>query len=338
MKEVLIILDGIMEDYFDNTSLKKLILGNLDVKYDIDMVDFSLEGKPVDSLNCIMNILGYSSIENDIGDRAFYEGLNQNIYLKDNEYILRCNIVKVKDGILEDFTGGDLTDNIEDILMEIKINNGTLYPGYKYKNLLVMNSQEYDIGCIKFYPPHFNLGKEAKNLLPKNRDIIEIIKNSYDVFNKHNMNGCILWPWGPSKEIELKSFEDKYNKKVGLVSGIDLVCGMGKALGMKVIKPDETNGDYDTNLDNKLKESLNLFAGVDLLVIHINGFDELAHRKDIEGKIQFIKKVKEVFMIPLISEIKKHRDVYIKITCDHRTDSFTGNHEEGLVPMIRIFN
>lgn len=338
MKEVLIILDGLMEAKLENSDLKQLILGDLEVKYKLDMVDFSVKGKDLDSLNCIMNILGYSSQDINIGERAYYEGLSQDIKINDKQCILRCNIVKIKNGILEDFTGGNLEDTISNVLKEMKMPDGFLYPCYKYKNLLVLNDFNQDILKMKFYPPHFNIGKEVNDILPNNEMVKDIISNSYEIFKENNMEGCMLWPWGPSKNVVLKSFEDKCNKKAGLISGIDLVSGMGKALKMKTINLSECNGDYDTNLEGKLIASIELVKEVDVLIVHINGFDELAHRKDFEGKLEFIKKVQKQFFKPLIENLKEHKDYCINITCDHRTDSFTGNHEKGLVPLIRVFN
>ncbi|MGL4372951.1 MAG: hypothetical protein ACRCS6_04150, partial [Turicibacter sp.] len=77
MKEVLIILDGLMEQALENVDFKTLILGDLKVACDMKWVDFSLENKPLDSLNCIFNMLGYNGNIIEIGERAYYEGLSK---------------------------------------------------------------------------------------------------------------------------------------------------------------------------------------------------------------------------------------------------------------------
>ncbi|KMT22286.1 hypothetical protein [Clostridium cylindrosporum] len=334
MKEVLIILDGLMEKSLEGIDLKALILGDMDIDYTLDVTDYSLEGKDIDSLNCIMNMLGYSALEQDIGDRSFYEGLNQGI--KDYEYILRCNIVRIRNGILEDFTGGNLSENIDSILREIRVEDGYVNPCYKYKNLLVINSSKNDLTRCKFYPPHFHVGDDIGRIIPENEYIKKIIYDSYEFFKSKGMEGCILWPWGPSRKVDLEPFHSKYKKVAGIVSGIDLVSGIGKALGMEAIQPIECNGDYDTKLNKKLDASIRLIKSVDFLIVHINGFDELAHRKDLNGKLDFVKKVRLEFLVPLINKLRAYGKCDITITCDHRTDSLSGAHEKGDVPILRI--
>lgn len=334
MKEVLIILDGLMEKSLEGIDLKQLILGEIDINYKINETDFSVKGKDIDSLNCIMNMLGYSPLEYDISDRAYYEGLSRGIV--NYKYILRCNVIKVENNILKDFTGGVLPKNIGDKLKGIEIENGYIHPCYEYKNLLVINSIKEDVKNTEFYPPHFHIEENINNILPNNKYIISIINNSYEYFKDNALNGLMLWPWGVSKNIDLKSFKEKYNKKAGIVSGIDLVYGIGLALGMNSVKPLNSTGDDNTNLENKLSSSLKLLNKADLLIIHINGFDELSHRKDFNGKLEFIKKVQSKFLIPLINNLRDFNNVNITITCDHRSDSFTGSHEKGGVPVIKI--
>ena len=78
MKEVLIILDGLMEEQLDFNPTS--------------WCDFSVLNRDLDSLNCIFNLLGYSSNQFEIGERAYYEALANGISLQENEVVLRCNI------------------------------------------------------------------------------------------------------------------------------------------------------------------------------------------------------------------------------------------------------
>lgn len=326
MKEILIILDGFMEEYFEGHSFKKLLFGDRDLKFIEREEDFSVKGKDLDSLNCIFNILGYDSSKEDIGERSFYEGFNRGIKLKDKEGIYRCNIVRVEDGVLKDFTGGDLDESIGEVLKDFKIDGGCIYPGYKYKNLLLLD----EIIAEDLNPPHFNVGKDIGQIIPRNKRLKKIIDCSYEFFKERGQEGLMLWPWGASEKVELR----EYNKGTALVGGIDLVCGMGKALGMKVVQPKGATGDFDSNLNEKLQCVLEYIEEVNNIIVHVNGFDELAHRRNFEGKIKFLEKTKRELLFPLL-DIK---DITIKITCDHRTDSLSGRHEKGKVPYLSVFN
>ena len=332
MKEILIILDGLMEEALEGENIKNLILGKLNLPYKLHMVDFSVQGKDIDSLNCIMNILGYSSNSYNIGDRAYYEGLANNINIGDDEVILRCNTVKVENEILTDFTGGNIDNNISDVIKKIKIPNAKLYHLDKYKNLLVMKKEIFK--DANFYPPHFNMGKNINELIRNNKAINEIITISKDVFSKENMKGNMLWPWGISEKINLPSYKEKNKKKGCIISGIDLLFGIAKAIDMDYVKCEGATGYEDTNLKSKLEATINAFNKFDLVVVHINGLDELAHKKKFNEKLEFLKKIKNEFIKPLLQTVNECK---LTITCDHMTDSFTGCHEDGSVFLIEIY-
>ncbi|MGL4373231.1 MAG: phosphoglycerate mutase, partial [Turicibacter sp.] len=173
------------------------------------------------------------------------------------------------------------------------------------------------------------------DLLPKSKTLQQLMKNSAIIFNKHDLQGCILWPWGLSKKVALESFEHKHKKRAGIISGIDLINGMGIALHMKSIIPSECTGYGNTNLTHKLNAALELIKEVDVLIVHINGLDELAHQKDWVGKLEFLERIKQEFLIPFIEQAGP---CHINITCDHVTDSKTGKHEMGKVPLLMFKN
>lgn len=333
MKKILIILDGLMEKSFEKIDLLELILENKKQNAKITFKDFSIENKAIDSLNCIMNILGYSPLKEAIGDRAYYEGLSKNI--KDYKYILRCNIVKVEDNFLKDFTGGSIPSKVYKLLEDFRIEENYIHPCYKYKNLLVIKNCVENLEKIKFYPPHFYVNSSIENMFPKSELIKEIINSSYKMFKENNIKGLMLWPWGVSRKVNLEKFQKRYNISGALVSGIDLLNGIGKALGLecKILKG--CTGDINTNLKEKLKESINLIERNDFLIIHINGLDEASHRKNLKEKLEFLDRVKKELLFPFIESTEKYNREVI-ITCDHRSDSFTGLHEKGGVPFITI--
>jgi 2,3-bisphosphoglycerate-independent phosphoglycerate mutase len=174
------------------------------------------------------------------------------------------------------------------------------------------------------------VGKKIEEIMPKNKRLRNIINYSYEFFKDRSLEGLMLWPWGASGEVKLK----KYNKESVLIGGIDLICGMGKALGMIVVQPKGATGEWDSALHNKLEGVLEYISTANNIIVHVNGFDELSHRKDFKGKMQFLEKVKNELLFPLLNL----KGVNIRITCDHRTDSFTGSHEKGYVPYLSISN
>ncbi|MEG1482298.1 hypothetical protein [Clostridium sp.] len=336
MKEILIILDGLMEERLENKDLKKMILGDFSKYATLSMTNYVTEGKPVDSLNCIFKMLGYSPSEYEIGDRAYYEALSMGIKLKKDETILRCNIALAKDNKLLDFTGGNLGNNLNEKLRGINIKDGKFINCDNYKNLLILTDKDCTILNSKCYAPHFNVSKDIRDILPNNEKLKSIIDTSKLYFNENNLENRILWPWGPCKSVDLESFNSKHNKSATLISGINLVHGMGIALGMHSIKPNTCNGYYDTSLSEKLNVALIRVLEDDVVIIHVNGLDELSHKKCYVDKLNYMEKIRKELIIPIINSLKGKINCNIKITCDHRTDSYTGMHDENSVPEIII--
>lgn len=332
MKNILIILDGLMENALNAIEIKEILLKEYKDSYKLKMVDFNVKDKAIDSLNCIMNILGYSANKYDIGDRAYYEAIANNIKIKEDEVVLRCNIVNVLNEQLVDFTGGTIPNNIEEILNYIHIENVKIYHLNEYKNLLVMKKELVMNSLL--CPPHFHIGENISNLVPNNEVIKLIIKESQRVFSLNGVEGKVLWPWGISKEVKLPSYTKIHNSRGGIVAGIDLLCGIAKVLEMEYRKPKKSTGYYNTSLKEKLKATIELAETCDDIIVHINGLDELAHKKDFTNKLRFLEKISNELIYPLLT-IKEFK---VAITCDHITDSRTGKHEKGEVFYIEHKN
>lgn len=350
-KKVLIILDG----YFENTqSLKEVIdckfkyLESITPYFYRESFDNSIKGYDVDSLNCIFNILGYLPSENKIYERAYFEALSKGYKVDEDESILRCNLVKIKEDRLKDFTSGlskkeadFITYNfIEDFKKNKKLNKKIkMIHCDAYRNLLFIDENFEFLKDINFFKPHDNVGKFLDDILPKNtlgkfneglNIILEFMKYSYKYFESIGYKGIMLYPWGLSKKTSLDLIKDKLNLDGAVISGIDLVRGIGLSIGLESIKLNHATGDYDTSLIEKLNKSKKALESNDFLLIHINGCDELAHRRDLDGKISFIKKVFNEIVNPLYLYIKEnYKDFSMLITGDHITNSKTGMHEEG---------
>ncbi|MEG2338346.1 MAG: hypothetical protein RSB66_04640 [Clostridium sp.] len=327
MKELLIILDGLMEKEFEE-NIGETITGEYYNMFTLEKSSYCTEGYVVDSLNCIMNILGYPPDKYDLSDRAYYEGLSRGL----NKYssIMRCNVVKIKDGILEDFTGGELPSNIGDLVNNFPISEGKAVSCLGYKNLVYFYNKKLDRG-EGLCPPHFNIGCKIEDIIGNSPDIDNILKDSMGYFKLKGYKGLGLWPWGVSHKPSFK----KYHRDTGLICGIDLVHGIGIHLGMDSIKVQGATGDIDSNILGKLIETKLSIEKNNRTILHINGFDESSHRRDLNVKKAFINRVREQVILPLIKQsISDNIDIYI--TIDHRTDSKTGQHERGWVPILKL--
>ncbi|WP_024614928.1 hypothetical protein [Clostridium sp. Ade.TY] len=348
-KKILIILDGYYEE---NSIIKNTINNNFNKIIEISpfykkgYIDNSIEGYDVDSLSCIFNILGYKLNEEKIYERAYFEAISKGYNISDNESVLRCNLIKVYKNKLHDFTGG-LNKNLEEELINGFINDVIKREDLKdylklvncshYRNLLFINEKYENIQNIKFYKPHENVGKEISNILPKCKFKNEIFNKIYlmielskKYFKSKGYDGLMLFPWGLSKKANINTLNEKYSLDGYVVAGIDLIKGMGLALGLDSVNLEKATGNFDTSLDEKLIKSKEAIKDKDFLFTHINGCDELAHTCNLDGKVSFINKCFDEFVNPFINYIKLNYNNYsIIITGDHITNSITGKHEKG---------
>ena len=90
---------------------------------------------------------------------------------------------------------------------------------------------------------------------------------------------------------------------------------------MAVHLPPGSTGDTDTDLAAKVEAALALAKRLPLVLLHINGADEAAHRKDREEKEAFLGQVDRLVVEPLAQS-----GLPLLVTSDHSTSCRTGGH------------
>ncbi|MDW7669122.1 MAG: hypothetical protein SCJ93_09880 [Bacillota bacterium] len=339
MSIILIILDGVSEEnikflenktpleYADTKTINTIKNEGFHFRTKFHEKDLS-----PNSLNCILKILGVKR-KNIPKHRAFLEALSSDIPLSRNEVVFRCNLISLKNNLLQSFNGEGI--EIED--KKIKSEKLTVPEGIRfyhlgnYKNLLVMDFPGENFK-LKDFIPHERIGDSLKEYMEEISNI-PLLKTFVDS-NSFDFNGrkYLYLPWGPSLSIELPSFESLHNKTCFSVSHAKIVQGISKAMNIETAVLKKSTGDIDTDLREKLKSVLNNKENKDVIVAHINGTDEVSHRKNIKEKINFIEKIDEDFIKPIYTKLKS--DDRIIILSDHQTSSITGKHEEGYVDVI----
>lgn len=337
MKTILVILDGASEEkieelnfatpieYANTPILDKMIaIGKHNRKI------FFPENRIPDSLCCILTILGVD--ESLIPEnRAYLEALAANIKVKGTEAVLRCNLVGIKDDRLESFNARGLTkDEMKEFSKMVTTkNNLKFYHISDYRNILIIDKDK--LTCrLKNMPPHENVGGYMNVLLNNmNNDILQ------DFFRENrfsaNNRDYALYPWGVSEKTELKTFFDIHKKTCSCVCSAEIVKGISKAMKINLPELKYATSDVDTDLREKAEVVLRELQTHDIVIAHINGTDEVSHRKDTYGKIKFIEKIDHEFLSVIYNNVKNTK---IIILADHQTSSVTGEHGTGPVDVI----
>jgi 2,3-bisphosphoglycerate-independent phosphoglycerate mutase len=301
-----------------------------------------------------LSVLGYDLAKNYCG-RGPIEAARQDIELEEDEIAFRCNLITVIDGILEDYSAGQIEQtSAEDLinLLNDKLGNSKIkfYPGVSYRNLLILRGDEFS-DKIGYHKPDSNQGVKWKEIIPYPQDkeaettaelIKDLIEKSMEILkdapanislmrsNKKPAN-CI-WPWSPGRKPHFESFEEKYNKKGAVISAVDVILGIGKLTGMQAIKPDGATGFIDTNFENKVEAALSALKSNDFVYLHLEAIDECSNIGDLELKIKAIEAFDRRLVRPVLDQIDD--EIIIGVLPDHPVPVRLRKHTRNPVPFL----
>lgn len=317
MKTILVIIDGAeASDYLGCTNIDYIREKGV-----IKNINNTPEGFETNSLTCILNILGVPKSRIPSG-RAYLEALSLDEYIENNDLIFRCNNIKVENNILV-----ECCNNAEDISLK---GNYRLINLGAYKNLLIFKDGKKYFDDIVTYAPYEHFGENIDNILPKCK------YKKLETYLRKLIFEYNLYPWAQSVKEKIPSFYELHNKNGAIVCKTEIVRGIGRAMDMYVPKLKNATADVDTDLKEKVIKTLELSTKYDFVMLHINGADESAHRKNREEKVEFIKRIDREVIGYLLDNIDKN--IVLKITSDHSTSSENGKHVNEKVPQYILKN
>ncbi len=351
MKYIMIIPDGVadspLKELDGRTPLQAAITTNMDYLARHGMVgsvqtipEGMMPGSDIGNLS----LLGYNPKECTIG-RASLEAANLDILLEDDEVAFRCNLVTVEDDKMVDYSGGHISTDEAKLLIEslkkaIDLDYVKFYVGKSYRHIMVIktrNAKEYL--NMSTTPPHDIMGKEITKYLPNGPEaggILKFMERSKTVLSGHSVNQVridlkenpanMIWLWGQGTKPHLTPFSDKYNVKGSILSAVDLVNGIGKLSGLKVVKVPGATGYYDTNYAGKAEYALEALKKSDFVFVHVEATDEASHNGDIAQKIKAIERIDKEIVGTVLNHFNRYDDVRILVSPDHCTPIHKRTH------------
>lgn len=286
-----------------------------------------------DSLICILTMLKVAKELLPEG-RAYLEALAAGIPVAESECVLRCNVVSVEDGVLASFNGSGLeaAELCQMAVGAVLPDCVRLYHIGEYRNLLVTPATE-SLKLINKLPPHEHLGRSWTEMTEALSSEVALQQFAKAVRLQKGSISYMLYPWGVSAPCDLPTFESLHGMRGACVCSTPVVAGIATAMGMEVIVPEGATGDTDTDLTAKADAAIEAHRQYGWVVVHVNGTDEAAHRHDLRGKTEFIKRIDRELLRPIL-EVASN-GTCITVTSDHRTGSRSGRHESGDVEVVR---
>jgi len=290
-----------------------------------------------------LSVLGYDPRECYTG-RGPLEAVSMGVDIADEEMAYRCNLVTIKDGIMDDFSAGHISGEegaqLIEFLNDALPDNLKAYPGVSYRNLLIMKGGR---GAVTT-PPHDIAGQEIGPYMPDGYDadiLIDAMTTATGAFEGHPVNlervargekpATGIWPWSGGKKPAMETFQEKYGVSGGMISAVDLLNGIAMLAGMEVIKVPGATGYLDTDYMAKAKYALEGLERLDFVYMHVEAPDEAGHLGSVEEKVKAIERLDEA-----IGMILENTDAVIGILPDHPTPIRLKTHTSNPVPFIIV--
>ncbi len=294
-----------------------------------------------------MSLMGYDPLKYHTG-RGPIEAVAMGLDPGEKDLVWRCNLVSLtgldhNDKMLDYSAGHISTDEakplIEMLRDRLDSREFSLHPGVQYRHILI---QKQGLGTpaagIDISPPHDILDKlintdlEAYQTYPP---LWTIVSKAAQLLNndENKTKAGFIWPWGQGGPLSLPSFKDMFKLEGAVVSAVDLVKGLGRAAGMKVIDVPGANGLLDTNYQGKLQAAKDFLETGDFVLVHLEAPDECGHMGNVADKTEAITRFDRHIVSPLLEHLKGE-DFIMIACCDHLTPIRLRTHARDPVPFL----
>jgi 2,3-bisphosphoglycerate-independent phosphoglycerate mutase len=315
------------------------------------------EGFPPGSEVANTAILGYD-LNKVYEGRGPLEAASIGYEMADDDMAIRCNIITLEDGKIITHNGGNLETQDADVL--IKYLNEHLgservkfITGIQYRHLLVIKGGNKHIICN---PPHDHPNEEWKPLLVKaeipeaqeTADLLnELILKSQELLAKHPYNiekakrrerqANSIWPWSGGYRPSMETLMQQYPqiKSGAVISAVDLIQGIGKYAGLRIIKVPGATGLANTNYEGKAQAAIEALKKDDFVFVHVEATDEAGHDGDVDLKLRAIDYLDQRLIKPIYEAVQQMNEpVCMAILPDHPTPVELRIHVNEPVPFI----
>jgi len=151
--------------------------------------------------------------------------------------------------------------------------------------------------------------------------------------SRGDIPAIMIWLfWGTGKVPDMPAFKQIYGLDAAMTSGVDLLGGLARMMGMGVLDiPGVTDG-LDNDYAAQAVGALEALKERDLVVMHIEAPDEAAHAGAIDDKVEAIQRV-DGEVVKRLHSWRADR-LRVLIMPDHPTPIKTRTHSPDPVPFM----
>lgn len=290
--------------------------------------------------------------------RGPLEAASIGVELDADDLALRCNLVCLEGDLLKNHSCGRLETEEADVLIRFlqeKLGNDRIhfYTGVQYRHLLVIKGGNKQLNCT---PPHDIPLKPWRENLPHATSegegsetaslLVDLILKSQELLKDHPLNierqqrgmdpANSIWPWGGGYRPRMVPLTTTYPqiKKGSVITAVDLIRGIGKYAGLRVLDVEGATGLWDTNYEGKAEAAIQaLREGDDFVYVHVEASDEAGHDGNLELKLQTIENLDNRLVRPILEALPTiGEEVSIAVLPDHPTPISLRTHTAEPIP------
>ena len=303
-----------------------------------------------------MSVLG-CDLATEYCGRGVLEAASQGIKLSKTDVAFRCNLVTVgSDGRLADFSGGhiaqadavSLIGYLNDHLATDKIR---FHPGVSYRNLIILSGEEFspDVYCQKPDDNSGNVVAEHLPTIPEGikgaevtlKTLLDLIARAAELLPTAPANvravaegrvpANAIWPWSPGRAGAMRTLAQRHGISSAVISAVDVINGLGRCLGMDIVKVPGATGYIDTNYDGKAEAAIAAIKTHDFVYVHVEAIDEVSHEQNLKLKLKAIEDFDSKIVSRVIRECGEA--ITYAVLPDHPVPISMGKHTRTPVPL-----
>ena len=305
------------------------------------------EGMEASSAVACMSVMGFDPLIYYAG-RGPIEAMAMGIDLEPGQVAMRCNLVTVRDGVMESYAAGHITSEeahglvaaLQDGLGDERVQ---FHPGVGFRQIVTVRDGG-DLLEAEYAAPHDITGRLVARQLPRGKGAIlaqSLMDRSKEVLADHPVNlarvargqlpATQIWLFWPGvRPGRMPSFSDLHGKSAAMSSAVDLLRGLARQSSIDFLDiPGVTDGN-DNDYESQMAHCIHALDEHEVVFVHVEAPDEASHAGDAAAKVAAIEQI-DALMVP---QAVARKDLCLLTMPDHPTPLQVMTHVAEPVPFL----
>ena len=174
-------------------------------------------------------------------------------------------------------------------------------------------------------------------LIVKSQELLPLHPYNQAKAAKGERQANSIWPWSGGYRPAMPTLQQLYPqmKSGAVISAVDLIQGIGKYAGLRIIKVPGATGLADTNYEGKAQAAIDALKTDDFVFVHVEATDEAGHDGDLDLKLKAIGYLDQRLIKPIVEATEQMNEpVCIAVLPDHPTPVEQRIHVSEPVPFL----